>query len=471
MFRVLPWSSCAVILLLLAAAPVSAQPFGIETRVPNTSLLIDAKPGGVGEQPVPDKLSDIPALLAVALGQDQTGAGIYLYKPSAELWSDGTVKSRYLALPGTSQMGYTESGGWNFPDGAVLIKNFRLPLDFRNPAATSIPLETRLIVKLDGDYNFYTYEWNDEGTDAALLGGSVTQEFDVIDADGVPAVFSWTYPSRSDCRSCHGSAPNFVLGMTTPQMNSSLTYPASGETANQLATFAHLGMFDAPLPAPVEELPASPAPFDENAGTLEERALSYLHANCSMCHQPGGAAWVGIDFRWGVPLMERELVGEDPIMGNFGVDGALRLKPGDPDRSLVIIRMHRRGDGQMPPLGTNIIHEDAVDLIREWILSTGEGETRHSADQNGNGTLDLGEVLRVIQLYNAEGLHCDAGTEDGYAPGAGDTATCEPHASDYVTQDWVVSLSELLRLIQLYNMGSFHPCDTGSEDGFCAAPA
>ena len=79
--------------------------------------------------------------------------------------------------------------------------------------------------------------------------------------------------------------------------------------------------------------------------------------------------------------------------------------------------------------------------------------------------INLSELLRVIQFYNIGALHCDQTTEDGYAPGTGAT-NCAGHSSDYSPQDWVISLSELLRLIQIYNFGSYHACP-GGEDGFC----
>ena len=79
--------------------------------------------------------------------------------------------------------------------------------------------------------------------------------------------------------------------------------------------------------------------------------------------------------------------------------------------------------------------------------------------------ISLLELLRVIQFYNSLALHCEVGTEDGYAPGVGETG-CVPHQSDYNPQDWVVSLGELLRLIQFYNSLGYVAC-VGSEDGFC----
>ena len=103
----------------------------------------------------------------------------------------------------------------------------------------------------------------------------------------------------------------------------------------------------------------------------------------------------------------------------------------------------------------------------------GEGEELppHSADQDGNGQISLPELLRVIQFFNIGEYHCDVAGEDGYNPGPGDRS-CQPHASDYSPQDWVINLSELLRLIQFFNMGGYHPCpdDPESEDGYCAGP-
>ncbi len=89
----------------------------------------------------------------------------------------------------------------------------------------------------------------------------------------------------------------------------------------------------------------------------------------------------------------------------------------------------------------------------------------HSADQNGDYRVEVSELLRVIQFFNSAGYHCEAGTEDGYDPGAGSQA-CTPHNSDYDgAPDWVISLSELLRLTQLFNGCRYVP-DSLGEDGF-----
>ncbi|GEM_PF-1816970 len=79
--------------------------------------------------------------------------------------------------------------------------------------------------------------------------------------------------------------------------------------------------------------------------------------------------------------------------------------------------------------------------------------------------IQLPELLRLIQIFNYGSYHCNSSSEDGYELGLGDTS-CKPHSSDYNSQDWIISLHEVLRLIQFYKSGSYHP-DLTNEDGFC----
>lgn len=94
----------------------------------------------------------------------------------------------------------------------------------------------------------------------------------------------------------------------------------------------------------------------------------------------------------------------------------------------------------------------------------------HSADTNADERISLAELLRVIQLFHAAGLHCAeprSSTEDGFGIGPGNR-DCAPHDADYAPQDWLISLSELLRVIQFFNSGGYFPCpDAASEDGYC----
>ena len=97
-------------------------------------------------------------------------------------------------------------------------------------------------------------------------------------------------------------------------------------------------------------------------------------------------------------------------------------------------------------------------------LDPNNGEP-HSADQDGDRVIGLGELLRVVQLYNSPGYSCDAAGEDGYRPGPAGGTSCTPHDSDYAPRDWAIGLSELLRVIQMFNADGY-TFDPYSEDGY-----
>ncbi len=130
------------------------------------------------------------------------------------------------------------------------------------------------------------------------------------------------------------------------------------------------------------------------------------------------------------------------------------------------------GEGEGGQEGTT---EGNPEGIQEGIVEGSiEGEQTppyHSADANHNWRIEIGELLRVIQFFNSGGYHCASGeSEDGYHAGYNTAqVSCRPHASDFSPQDWKIQLSELLRLIQFFNIGGYSR-DCGSsvdEDGFC----
>jgi len=104
-----------------------------------------------------------------------------------------------------------------------------------------------------------------------------------------------------------------------------------------------------------------------------------------------------------------------------------------------------------------------VSVQAEEVCST---TSFHSADYTEDWEIDLSELLRVIEIYNSDtGYHCDLNEKDGYGLGNGDR-NCQPHDLDYNSQNWKISLSELLRIIQIYNVNKGYHCDPNGEDGF-----
>lgn len=106
----------------------------------------------------------------------------------------------------------------------------------------------------------------------------------------------------------------------------------------------------------------------------------------------------------------------------------------------------------------------------ELVLSLGLGAV-HDGDTDPDGVISLNELLRVIQFFNSGGYSCADGlpTEDGFVPGDANPRTCNTHDID-TDSDWAVALNELLRFIQFFNSGGYHPCpdeNPPTEDGFC----
>jgi len=315
----------------------------------------------------PTRLSDIPALLAAGKGTDQTNQGIIPYEPSAKLWSDGALKERFIALPGLEQIGYQTQGGWDFPEESILIKNFIIPLDERDPAGTSKRIETRMLYKKNGLWHGYSYEWDSGESDAQLLLTGKTKAFNIIDASGETVTINYLYPSRTQCIQCHTNAANGALGLTTAQLNFDFAYPESGETDNQLNTYNHISLFTSSLPDDPVFLPKMPDATDPSA-SLQKRARAYLASNCSMCHQPGGTAPTNIDLRWESVNSQMNAINIPPGNGDFGIAGAMIISTDNVDNSILLYRMGLR-DGlfQMPPLGTSRVDENAIALLRQWV--------------------------------------------------------------------------------------------------------
>jgi hypothetical protein len=60
-------------------------------------------------------------------------------------------------------------------------------------------------------------------------------------------------------------------------------------------------------------------------------------------------------------------------------DAVLRIERGHPERSGLLQRIASRYPAlQMPPLGTELIDEDAVALLRSWVA---ENDARHAEAQ------------------------------------------------------------------------------------------
>lgn len=209
---------------------------------------------------------------------------------------------------------------------------------------------------------------------------------------------------------CHSRAANYTLGLQTAQLNRVHDYGAF--SANQLAVFEQLGLFrlnpqafnpqpattnppapktprdievegpdkvkalqlsQRPLPSETALLPTSPQrlpklanPYDVHE-TLGSRVQSYLHANCASCHAPAGGGNSAIDLQFPTPFEKMGLIDSAAKHQDFGIQSAKLIAPGLPQQSILLQRIAIRGNGQMPPIASNIVDHNAVELIKSWI--------------------------------------------------------------------------------------------------------
>ena len=293
------------------------------------------------------------------------------YSVNSPLWSDRANKDRFIALLGDSKIEYNPFGGWKFPDGAVLVKTFSLDMERGNPASRK-RLETRLLHNEQDHWRGYTYIWNNDQTDADLHDAkALDRVYSIKDstAPGGRRDQTWHFPSRAECTLCHTMPVGFVLGLNTLQMNKDHDY--GRVTDNQLRTLHHLGVFTLPILGAAKsaaDLPRMPDPLDATA-PLNDRARSYLHANCSHCHVQWGGGNALFQLTYQLKLDQTRIVDVPPQHGNHGLDGAKILLPGDPTRSLLHHRMTRPKEARMPPVASSVVDEEGAKLIEEWIKS------------------------------------------------------------------------------------------------------
>jgi uncharacterized repeat protein (TIGR03806 family) len=348
--------------------PASGQPYGLTTRSLAPPFYgMPANSGG----PMPALLSltgifsDTPDMIPTN--------GLIPYAPNTPFWSDGAQKTRYFSVPydGSGlfpgmQITFSPTGQWSFPAGSVFVKTFELNTDTTNPDVKR-RIETRVLVR-DNNGAVYgvTYKWRPDNSDADLLSSSLQENILITNATGI-STQTWTYPSPSDCLTCHTPVANYVLGVNTRQLNGNYPYVSTGVTDNQLRTLNRIGLlnpaFDEADIANYRQLSA----VTNASASLEERVRSYLDANCEQCHQPGGQG-ITFDARYDTPLVNQNIT-NFPAAFNLGYDHACIVKSQDVWRSILLRRVNTTNPAIQMPAFRNLIDSNAVQVITDWINS------------------------------------------------------------------------------------------------------
>lgn len=285
---------------------------------------------------------------------------VFPYDMTAPLWTDGAVKRRFISLPEEAVIGFREADMWLFPSGTILIMNVGYPVDATDPAGALTLIETRLMVHSHSGWAPHTYLWNADQTEAHLRVGGDVGAF----GDERP----YRVANPNGCARCHKNSGTIVpLGPKTRQLNRAVV--RGDQTVDQLEWLSQQGVFAFPLP-PAASLPLQPEPH--GAGSLEDRARSWLDAVCGHCHRPGGAAEAS-----GLSLSapEKDLLARGvckPVATHGPVPGghAYDIVPGAPDDSYLVYLLGSTDPAiRMPPLPSLTVDPDGLKLVRDWIAA------------------------------------------------------------------------------------------------------
>jgi hypothetical protein len=278
--------------------------------------------------------------------------GVRPYAPGSVLWSDGTDKHRFIFLPPGATIDASDPDEWTFPVGTKAWKQFAL---------AGRVIETRFFHKTGPDkWVRAAYVWSADGKTA------VREDAGIKDFEGT----GYAVPSFNDCNKCHEGRKDRLLGFEAFGLAEA---QATGYTLPDLLSEGRVRGMD---PA------AGRAPAGLDGKALA--ALAWLHVNCgTSCHN-GGANSTANNAGLVLRLETRQLAAAatgglgalDPVRSTFGVGAKTprwadqpRIKPGDPEGSLLYRLIAGRGAEQMPPLLSRIPDPAGVALVRDWIAS------------------------------------------------------------------------------------------------------
>jgi hypothetical protein len=125
------------------------------------------------------------------------------------------------------------------------------------------------------------------------------------------------------------------------------------------------------------------ASLDDKRASVEERARSYLDANCAHCHRPGNVLRATFDARYDTPLARQGILNAATVSDSLNLKDPKVVVPGDLARSMLYHRMKRTDFFRMPHLASNIIDEEALSIMEQWIAALPNQTQRQRRHRKG----------------------------------------------------------------------------------------
>ena len=263
------------------------------------------------------------------------------YDLNTRLFTDYSHKKRIIALPAGTSMSKNGDGLPTFPDNTLIAKTFYYNLNEMDLSLGKKIIETRILLKVNGNWEFGDYIWNESQNEAFLDNEGSVVPVEWIDEDGATKNINYKVPSTEDCIACHSSSGNKTpIG---PKLRT-LNFEVNG--VNQLQRLKDMQfLIGLSSPNDVSVLPN----WEDPTATLEERARAYFDIQCAHCHSSGGFCETQSTLR----LSYETSLADSKIAER---------------KSSISSRINTYVPGfSMPYKGTTIIHTEGVALIQEYL--------------------------------------------------------------------------------------------------------
>jgi len=254
------------------------------------------------------------------------------YQTAVEPWRPGVTWERRVVMPAGQKLTPSADGDtFTLPAGLLVITH---------ASVQGRRVQTTLVrAQAQPPHLAAVYRWQEDGRDATLVNAAVV---------GMAAGLPWPFPEPTDQLTLPVMLPGYDCELRPANL-----HPAS------------------PLAAHVAGPPAKTrlVALDQPKATAEEKIRSFLDVNCAACHRPGGIGRGLYDARATTPLRQQQLINGPLLSGDLGVAGAKVVVPGQPEKSMLYLRLKKPpGDPmRMPPGCASPATPPVVPLLETWI--------------------------------------------------------------------------------------------------------
>lgn len=367
-------SSCLLLMLIFFSCSDNAEN-PEEPYIPVSPVVVDLT------QVPYQKLSDYH-FFEGALKDQKPSLNVLPYQPASSLFSDYAHKKRFVWMPEGTKATYTDDGKvLELPVGAALIKTFYY--DNVLPENKTQIIETRVMIRKSTGWIFAEYVWNEDQTEAYFdLEGS-TKNISWKDENNVEKTANYRIPSEVQCIICHkykeevnGAEVTTHIPIGIKPQNLNFSYNYGTESKNQLTKWEEVGYLAGNFNLPTADNTA--IDYNDASKSLELRVRSYLDINCAHCHQlnrhcdyrpmrfdfkdTGAANGLGLT-NMGVCVNTQDMQGFPAALSKI-------ITPANINRSMLYYRLNTVDPAYRMPLhGRTVIHEEGIELIKQWINS------------------------------------------------------------------------------------------------------